>query len=344
METNFLTTLILLAITATSTGSGSEFPELDDSTDIAFVLSYEITPQKKSPPGRENAVMKQIKFMINLPQTIERRQEITKLVTEPQPSRTFMENGNKYAEYDLPIPKEKIVIKIRIEAKVFRYDLAAAMKNQNPDSLSQAELKPFLKHERMIEKDDTVIQKISQTIDGGTELEIVKKIYKYVIRNLTIDASRAKGVGAAETARTKKGKCIDYCDLFVALCRAKNIPARVAAGYRTNFNMTPKHSWAEVYFSECGWVPFEVSGRNNNPEELLDWRFENLPPNYLYFTNLRNDPVLHNSYFYCYPFWDMNLIKVIKSIVEKIEFEKPIQKKHESIRLEKAKKDNPAEQ
>ena len=341
MKKKYLTALIIIFVTVSSVGLTSEKPETADITEIAFVLSYEITPQKKSSSGSKNAAIEQIKLTVNLPQTIEGRQEITRIVFEPQPSRTFMENGNKYAEYDVPIPEEKIIIKIRIEATAFRYDLTTAMKNQNRDSLSQAELKPFLIPERMIEKDDPAIQKIARTIDGGTELETVNNIYKYVIRNLTPDISKTKGVGAAETAKTKKGKCIDYCDLFVALCRAKNIPARVIAGFKTNFSVSPKHSWAEVYFNEYGWVPFDVSLRSDTPESLQDERFYNLPAQYLYFTNLRNDHVLHNSYYFCYPIWDMNLRKVINPIVEKIEFEKPEQKQHDSLKLEEARKPTP---
>ncbi len=341
MKEYYFTIIIILSITSYSIGLASEHAESVDSTEIALVLSYEISPQKKTSSGSKNAAIDKFKLTVNLPQTIAGRQEITKIAFEPQPSRTFIENGNKYAEYDFQIPKEKTVIKIRIEAMAFRYDLTAAMKKQNRDSVSKAELKLFLMHERMIEKDDPAIRKIARTIEGKTKLDIVNKIYKYVILNLTPDVSKSKGVGAAETAKTKKGKCIDYCDLFVALCRAKNIPARVVAGYKANFSISPKHSLVEVYFNEYGWIPFDVSLRNDTPDQLLDKRFYNLPAQYLYFTNLRNDPVLHNNYYFCYPTWDMNLRKVINPIVEKIEFEKPVQKKHDSLKLEKARKSIP---
>ena len=341
MKKYYFTIIIILFITSYSIGLASEYTESVDSTQIALVLSYEITPQKKSSSGLKNAAIDKFKLTVNLPQTIEGRQEITKIAYEPQPSRTFMENSNKYAEYDLSIPREKTIIKIRIEAVAFRYDLTTAVKKQNQGSLSQTELRTFLMHERMIEKDDPAIQKIARTIEDQTELDIVKKIYKYEIRNITPDVSKSKGIGAVETAKTKRGKCIDYCDLFVALCRAKNIPARVAAGYKANFSVTPKHSWVEVYFNEYGWVPFDVSMRSDTPDQLLDKRFHNLPAQYLYFTNLRNDHVLHNNYYFCYPTWDMNLRKVINPIVEKIKFEKPVQKKHDSLKLEQAGKTLP---
>jgi len=326
--------LFLLIITASSIGSTTDPKDLADSTEIAVVIYYE-----KSLPGSESAAGRQIKLTVNLPQTIEGKQEVTKIAFEPLPSKTFIENGNRYAEYDVPVPKEKTVIKIRIEAKALRYDLATAKKEKNRGSLSTSYLGHFLKHERMIEKNDPAVLRMSRKIKGGGDLEIVKNIYKYVILNLTNDPSKLKGVGAAETAKTKKGMCIDYCDLFVALCRAKNIPARVTAGYRTNFNISPKHSWVEVYLKKYGWVPFDVSARSDISEEMLDWRFYNLSARWLYFTSLRSDPVLHNNYFYCYPYWDGNLRKIIRPIVERIEFEKPLREKHDSLKdIERARK------
>lgn len=322
--------LLLLVIAASSIGSTTGPKDLDNSTEIVFILSYEITRVKKYISDSKDASDRQFKLTVNLPQTIEGRQEITKISFAPLPSRTFVINGNKYAEYDIPGPKDKTVIKIRVEAKALRYDLTTAMKEEKRKPLSTSYLRPFLKHERMIEKNDLAVLRMSRKIGGGGELEIVKNIYEYVIRNLTIDTSKIKGVGAAETAKTKKGMCIDYCDLFVALCRAKNIPARVAAGYRTNFNISPKHSWVEVYLKEYGWVPFDISMRSDVSQEILDWRFYNLSARYLCFTNMRNDPVLHNNYYYCYPYWDKNLRKVIRPIVEKIEFEKPLREKHDS--------------
>ncbi len=307
--------------------------KLPSSIEFEFNLLYEITPKQNAPDNNFNPPQDsnkpEMKLAVNLPQTITGRQEVTKLTFEPNPSRIFIENGNKYAEYILPIPEEKTKIKIHIKAKAFRYDMATTMGKSSQDSLPDANLNSFLQDERMIEKNDPVIQNIAQTIEGQTELDIVKNIYRYVIRNLNIDATPLKGVGAVKTARKKKGMCIDYCDLFVALCRAKNIPARVAAGYRGHFELTPKHAWSEVYFSKYGWVPLDIIAWNNISEERLDWQFYHLESPFLKFTNLRSDPILNNNYFYCYLYSDKN-IEGMPSVVESIEFKKPLHKKHSS--------------
>ncbi len=318
-----------LAFAASAEKHTAGLSEFLDSTEIAVDIYYEIIPTSKYLRSRRSKTL-EMKLTVNLPQTIKGKQEVTKLEFDPTPIRVFIENGNKYAEYVLSVPKEKTRIKIQIEAKVFRYDLATVMKPQNQNSLSHANLEPFLQHERMIEKDDAVIQDIVRTIKGQTELKIVKNIYRYVIGNLTMDPSRLKGVGAAKTAQIKKGMCIDYCDLFVALCRAKNIPARVVAGYKTHFNVSPKHSWVEVHFKEYGWVPFDVTVNKNMPEDVLNWKFYNLGARYLYFTSLRSDPVLHNNYYYFYPYWDKGFRRHIQQVIETIEFKKPLHQTHDS--------------
>lgn len=301
-------------------------------TEIELDLFYEIIPKPKSRKERFlrffGAKEMGMKLIVNLPQTIRGKQEVTKLTFEPSPSKVFTENGNKYAEYILLIPREKTRMKIHIEAKVSRYDLATAMKKLSQDSLPESNLKPFLQHERMIKKNDPVIQNVAQTIQGETELDTVKNIYRYVISNITPDASKPKGVGAVKTMQIKRGKCIDYCDLFVALCRAKNIPARVAAGYITHFNISPKHSWVEVYLKKYGWVPFDITVRDDMPEELIDWKFYNFETPFLQFTNLRNDSLLYNNYFYMYLYKEANVKKALFSVVESSEFKKPLRRKY----------------
>ncbi len=111
----------------------------------------------------------------------------------------------------------------------------------------------------MIESDSSSIKKIADSIKGKDEIETVEKIYKYVRDTLTYDNSLKQAwTGALEAAKTKKGVCSDYADLFVALCRAKGIPARYLSG-ATIENGTSRtgHAWVDVYFSKYGWVPFD---------------------------------------------------------------------------------------
>ncbi|MEY9864942.1 hypothetical protein ABIE66_000321 [Peribacillus sp. B2I2] len=81
---------------------------------------------------------------------------------------------------------------------------------------------------------------------------------------------------------TQIGYCDNFSSAMVVLLRAANIPARWVKGYTegeksindgesvykvTNNNA---HSWAEVYFSGIGWVPFEPTKGFNGEVEFYD--------------------------------------------------------------------------
>jgi len=45
--------------------------------------------------------------------------------------------------------------------------------------------------------------------------------------------------------------------LFVALCRARDIPARIVGGHVLYRRAPTNHYWAEVWLEESGWTPFD---------------------------------------------------------------------------------------
>ncbi|SHK12071.1 Transglutaminase-like superfamily protein [Anaerobranca californiensis DSM 14826] len=88
---------------------------------------------------------------------------------------------------------------------------------------------------------------------------------------------------------TKEGYCVHFSTAFVVMVRSLGIPARWVKGFTPG---TPQgdgyyvvtdenaHAWAEVYFPNAGWVPFEVTpgfsstiignGENRNGEDGID--------------------------------------------------------------------------
>jgi transglutaminase-like putative cysteine protease len=71
------------------------------------------------------------------------------------------------------------------------------------------------------------------------------------------------GTSAVDTLIERVGVCRDFTHLMVALCRALNIPARVATGtdFGANLNLGPPdlHAYAEVYLGDR-WYLFDPSG------------------------------------------------------------------------------------
>ena len=193
---------------------------------------------------------------------------------------------------------------VNVKAELYRYDLSKAKKKIGKKSPKADELKEFLKDEEYIDKDDSEIQKAAAGIIARTETEIVRKIYDYVIDNLEYVIQEEEDLGAAKALKEKKGDCCEYSDLFVALCRAKNIPARFITGYTERFDkISPKHHWVEVYLKRYGWVPFDPSWGDVEFDRIRTRSFEHMRPVYLYMSNIRRDRILFNKHFFAYTYY-----------------------------------------
>jgi transglutaminase-like putative cysteine protease len=70
------------------------------------------------------------------------------------------------------------------------------------------------------------------------------------------------GYSAEDAAQAGHGVCQDHTHVFIACCRAVDLPSRYISGYlmmddRTHQDAT--HAWAETYVKDLGWVGFDIS-------------------------------------------------------------------------------------
>jgi transglutaminase/protease-like cytokinesis protein 3 len=253
-----------------------------------------------SVPGQTH----RISFVAILPETIPDKQKILGVTYSQKPSRIFSKNGNRYAVFVFIKPDRQEKVEITIKAELFRYDLFTAREKNGFNGYEYMGYRDFLEHEKYIEKDNPEIRRIAEGIHGQTQIEIVKNIYNYVLDNMEYTTHNGKDWGAVKALQWKKGDCTEYSDLFVALCRAKNIPARFVAGYTVRFDdISPKHNWVEVFLQDHGWVPFDPSWGDFENFILRDRAFSRMRPVYLYLTNIRNDDVINNYHFAGYTYW-----------------------------------------
>ncbi|MBI4738094.1 transglutaminase domain-containing protein [Candidatus Woesearchaeota archaeon] len=162
------------------------------------------------------------------------------------------------------------------------FQLASRMKTKNvhtlipkkiPFPLSMQELPAdvveFTKPTPNIDSEDpAIIEKASEIAAGEDDLYIVvskiglwtKTNVDYNLSTLTADVSQK----ASWVLENRKGVCDELTSLFIALLRTLGIPARFISGIAyTDSPLFPEnwgaHGWAEVYFPEAGWVPFDVT-------------------------------------------------------------------------------------
>lgn len=92
--------------------------------------------------------------------------------------------------------------------------------------------------------------------NAASDLDAVKKIYHYIIKNIHYDSQKAQSVSAGylpnvdTTLTTKSGICFDYASLTAAMLRSQNIPAKLEIGYAGDIY----HAWISVYIKDIGWI------------------------------------------------------------------------------------------
>lgn len=260
---------------------------------VSFTLKFVVTPKGKTTYATVTA---------QIPQTIEGRQKIIKIKYSQEPRAEFARDGCRYVQFIVYTPQRPVTITIDVEAEIYRSDLATSMARKQVRPVKE-DLKRWCVDEEFLQKDAPEVQDAANTIAGKNELETVREIIKYVGRTLKYTGWDKKDRGAVQALREKQGCCSEFADVFVTLCRAKNIPARICTGYVTGTiakGDTPKHRWAEVYLKDHGWVPFDPLQVVLNQAPL-----DRLPPIYIYFSQNRKDAVLNNHYYWTqYAFGD----------------------------------------
>lgn len=119
------------------------------------------------------------------------------------------------------------------------------------------QLRPYLQPSPLIESNDPEIKTLAEELrktpkDAWSHVEA---IYDWVRQHVRYEkGSPLKGARAALKEGT--GDCDELTALFIALCRASNIPARTVR--------VPGHVWAEFYLEDPEgqgrWFPCEVAG------------------------------------------------------------------------------------
>ncbi|MEM3578606.1 MAG: transglutaminase domain-containing protein [Candidatus Bathyarchaeia archaeon] len=121
----------------------------------------------------------------------------------------------------------------------------------------------YIEPEKLIQSDNPEIVRTAQTIVGDEENPHKKAvlIYAFVTKHLKYEV-QSEEKGALWALENRKGDCSEYSYLFVALCRAVGIPARVQAGFAfhyVNEVIENGHMWAEYYLENYGWIPADAT-------------------------------------------------------------------------------------
>lgn len=123
-----------------------------------------------------------------------------------------------------------------------------------------------LEFTELIDHDEDIQRIANELAEGEDDLfKLVSKTGEWVTTNIEYDLSTANieaSHPSSEVLTNRNGVCDELTNLFISLLRSNGVPARFMAGYSyTESDLFDEpwgaHGWAEVYFPEYGWVPFD---------------------------------------------------------------------------------------
>ncbi|MEL6968967.1 MAG: 7TM domain-containing protein [Bacteroidota bacterium] len=150
------------------------------------------------------------------------------------------------------------------KALTYRLPKVAPLDEYFPDSVEQYRLSTAA-----IQSDHPLIRAVADSLKMLGFGHTMNSNYEYV-SGLANTGSNAL-TDALTALKRQRASCNGQSRLFVALCRAQGIPARVAGGIiLEQSEKRTSHLWAEAYY-RGSWIPFDV----------LNGHFASLPANYL---------------------------------------------------------------
>jgi len=138
----------------------------------------------------------------------------------------------------------------------------------SPQQLS-GQMRFFLGPEREIpvKEGNILFQARKLTQDSRTVHEAVTAVFDWIVDNHTYDAGRNTPQDGRSVFYNRRGSCVGYTNLAIAMLRSVGIPARYAHGYLPpgyDWGISKKywgvqisgggyHGWVEVYYPDIGW-------------------------------------------------------------------------------------------
>ncbi|WP_338466782.1 transglutaminase family protein [Novosphingobium sp. ZN18A2] len=98
---------------------------------------------------------------------------------------------------------------------------------------------------------------------GGDPLPMLHALSAAIRDAVTYETGQTHSATTSEEALDAgHGVCQDHAHIFIAACRAMDIPARYVSGYLMMDDRVEQdagHAWAEAHVDHIGWIGFDIS-------------------------------------------------------------------------------------
>lgn len=190
--------------------------------------------------------------------------EIVKIDPAPKSQQADKKSGNTTAYWQLKgTPKKNTAETLTMQFNLTAYETTTRIDpaQVQPYRTNTAEYKQYTAAEKFIESNDPKIIQLANQL-AGTEKNpylLAQKFYHHIIDTAHYKLLGQGLNGAKYLLEKGNGECGDYSALFIALSRAKGIPARPVVGYWAISGNDQTHVWAEFFLEGAGWIPVDAT-------------------------------------------------------------------------------------
>lgn len=114
----------------------------------------------------------------------------------------------------------------------------------------------------LIQSDDQRVMEMASKVAPGEPdpWKLALALERHVKQSIRLKNYTTALATAAEVAKSLEGDCTEHAVLLAGLCRARQLPARVAVGlvYYRPASAFAYHMWTEVWIQD-GWVPLDAT-------------------------------------------------------------------------------------
>ena len=222
-----------------------------------WILFYGV--QLKNP---NNFPLNNFVLDVMIPPSISPIQQVLNAESNHKPTKLITDDdGNRWLRFYFHQinPREKITIayKADIVTRLVAYDITRLRgEEQNIETLYPQVFKKYTKSEPFLESSNDSIANIAKKYLSHSPLSKVLAFLKYVKENL-VYVPQDGDYGATYAIENKLGDCTEFSSLFVSLCRAGNVPARLTTSIiLSEYEGWVHHSQAE-FFANGVWFPID---------------------------------------------------------------------------------------
>ena len=255
---------IVLLIAPSTYASSTPYANWHTVSD-SLLLNFKLSTDLEVMPKSEDYTLKNINLSIGFFPRTDYRQDVVSFTADPE---NYEKGDNLDFVWINPEKKEYTAI-VDSNIKTINLPKKVGVKLQFPVNGLTESYAQYLQETDLVNyNNEAIIELATKLAEGEDDLyNVVFKLAEWTNENIeysldtvTADAS----LPASWVLKNRRGVCDELTNLFIAMTRTLGIPAKFVAGisYTESELFTEHwgtHGWAEVYFPNHGWVPFDVT-------------------------------------------------------------------------------------